>query len=558
MLPIQPAGGAPQGTVGYFSTPKQKVPPWAKALSPIFPALSQAQNLSNRFVIFLPVESRWFAVCFGYGSSALEWSAIEANFGLRFAARRMSPKSLREFRSRRVGASNRAQAVQLPLGGDLKDLDVGALEGEFVRRLAGTLDESNGAQFADVDAVAATDAISFRARTDLEKIQGTLSRMLAEIEAGTAAEGLKFVDSLEPLRVKSEQTAQLDRHLAQALFGGVHGFAEFDDELSGLQDHLLEFSFPDILTTDEIDEIRLYRGERSTLLSEPSIAGVRDALNELKGRLPARSLDNIKLMAFDNEGEAKSPYMPLRHWLIFESGNEERRFILTLGRWFALNEAYTRKLDDDLSRVDDLTDVLKPPAWEGGKAEGAYNDDFRKAHSDTTIILDKVKIRSEDGDEIEACDLLHRDGFLIHVKNYKKSQTLSHLFSQGLVSALSLRGDSVYRDNFLRAVQGIDPAFVPIAEKAPEVVVYAIGVQKDRPVPLGLPSFSKVNLRDFVKRVRGTGARPAICRIQITDSAGSPEPSDDVQTVPAGQAAISSPRPPAPRKAEDGTHPSQT
>src|SRR5690349_4331060 len=65
MLPIQPAGGAPQGTVGYFSNPKQKVPPWAKALSPIFPALSQAQNLSNRFVIFLPVQSRWFAVCFG-------------------------------------------------------------------------------------------------------------------------------------------------------------------------------------------------------------------------------------------------------------------------------------------------------------------------------------------------------------------------------------------------------------------------------------------------------------------------------------------------------------
>ncbi|MEU8210011.1 DUF6119 family protein [Micromonospora sp. NPDC049044] len=558
MLPIQPAGGAPQGTVGYFSTPKQKVPPWAKALSPIFPALSQAQNLSNRFVIFLPVQSRWFAVCFGYGSSALEWSAIEANFGLRFAARRMSPKSLREFRSRRVGASNRAQAVQLPLGGDLKDLDVGALEGEFVRRLAGTLDESNGAEFADVDAVAATDAISFRARTDLEKIQGTLSRMLAEIEAGTATEGLKFVDSLEPLRVKSEQTAQLDRHLAQALFGGVHGFAEFGDELSGLQDHLLEFSFPDTLTTDEIDEIRLYRGERSTLLSEPSIAGVRDALNELKGRLTARSLDNIKLMAFDNEGEAKSPYMPLRHWLIFESGNEERRFILTLGRWFALNEDYTRKLDDDLSKVDDLTNALKPPAWEGGKAEGAYNDDFQDAHSDTTIILDKVKIRSEDGDEIEACDLLHRDGFLIHVKNYKKSQTLSHLFSQGLVSALSLRGDSVYRANFLRAVQGIDPAFVPIAEKAPEVVVYAIGVQKDRPVPLGLPSFSKVNLRDFVKRVRGTGARPAICRIQITDSAGSAGASNDVQTVPVEQAEVSSPHPPGPRKAEEGTHPSQT
>ena len=37
------------------------------------------------------MKDRKFAVCFGYGSTTLDWSAIETNFGLKFAARRLDP-----------------------------------------------------------------------------------------------------------------------------------------------------------------------------------------------------------------------------------------------------------------------------------------------------------------------------------------------------------------------------------------------------------------------------------------------------------------------------------
>ena len=518
MNAVAPTSAAPDGTVGYFSEPKQKVPPWAKALTPLFPDLNRVQNLSNRFVIVLPVAGRHFAVCFGYGSSTLEWSAVEANFGLRFAARRMSPKSLREFRSRRVGASNRTQAIQIPVGGDIKDLDV-TLEGEFVRRLAGTLDEEDGAQFDDVDAVAATDAISFRARTDLSKVQETLAAMLEEVEQKTAAEGLKFVDSLEPLRVKSERTAELDRRLAESLFAGLRGYTSGDGVLSDLQEHLFEFSYPDALTTDEIDKIFVYRGERSVELPETTIEGVRQAISELKGRLTAGSLDGIRLMAFDTEGEPRSPYLSLRHWLIYEAGDADKRYILTLGRWFSLLESYTRKLDEDLLRIEDLTGSLNPPSWVASQGEGDYNELLSTSIPGRSVVLDTVDIRSADGDEIEACDIFHENGYLLHVKRFEKSQTLSHLFSQGLVSAFSLRRDDKYREQFLREVEYRDPSLKAAAEAAPQVVVYGIGVRKNKAVPLELPSFSKVNLRDFANRLRVTGAQAALCRIQMTDSA---------------------------------------
>lgn len=516
MKVVTPTSAAPDGTIGYFGEPKKKEPPWAKALAPLFPELKQVQNLSNRFVIILPVARRYFAVCFGYGSSTLEWSAVEANFGLRFAARRMSPRSLREFRSRRVGASNRSQAIQVPMGGDIKDLDV-TLEGEFVRKLSGTLEDGDGVQFDDVDAVVATDAISFRARTDLSKVQETLAAMLAEVEHKNATESLKFVDSLEPLRAKSERTAELDRRLAGSLFAGLRGYVADDDALSNLQEHLLEFSYPDALSTDEIDKIVVYRGDRSVELPATTVEGVRQAISELKGRLTARSLDGIKLMAFDSEGEPRSQFLPLRHWLIYEAGDADKRYILTLGRWFSLLESYTRKLDEDLCRIDDLTGVLKPPPWTPGKVECEYNKILSASIPGRSVVLDTVDIRSEDGDEIEACDVFHEGGYLLHVKRFEKSQTLSHLFSQGLVSALSLRRDDKYRERFIREVENLDPNLKAVAESAPRVVVYGIGVRKKKAIPLDLPSFSKVNLRDFVNRLRVTGAQAALCRIQMVD-----------------------------------------
>jgi hypothetical protein len=57
----------------------------------------------------------------------------------------------------------------------------------------------------------------------------------------------------------------------------------------------------------------------------------------------------------------------------------------------------------------------------------------------------------------------------------------------------------------------------PVAREAPQIVTYAIGCAGDRQIPDDLPSFSKVNLRDFVKRLRGSRVRPTLCRIQLVN-----------------------------------------
>jgi uncharacterized protein (TIGR04141 family) len=130
--------------------------------------------------------------------------------------------------------------------------------------------------------------------------------------------------------------------------------------------------------------------------------------------------------------------------------------------------------------------------------------------------MDKANIKTEDGGKFEACDLLSLPGHLIHVKRYNGSQTLSHLFSQGTVSAELLNSDTTAKQNFVDTVVAKDANFKPTAIAAPKVVTYAIAIKDSYDLPLDLPTFSKVNLRDFARRLRRMGVKPTIARIRVS------------------------------------------
>lgn len=100
------------------------------------------------------------------------------------------------------------------------------------------------------------------------------------------------------------------------------------------------------------------------------------------------------------------------------------------------------------------------------------------------------------------------------MKRYRGSATLSHLFSQGLVSAELFCSVREFRE----AVN----EFLPEGYRLPDVarrpnseefeVVFAI-ISKSRN-PLKLPFFSRVNLKNAVQRLRAFGYRASVAKIQ--------------------------------------------
>ncbi|MGW5180380.1 DUF6119 family protein [Streptomyces sp. NPDC004082] len=521
MQELPSESGIPDGCRAFFSSKKDGEPPWARSLSQFFPNLGDVKSVSHRLVIFLPVGDRTFAVCFGYGSSTLEWSRIEANFGLRFASRAYNTLALNEIRSRRIDPSARTQSIQIPNRTGLREFDV-ELEGEFVRRVVGELDE--GVETSDLGAVVATDSIAFKLETDLHEVQRVLEKMLDTVSQKETTDELRFIDSLEPLRSKSELTVNLEKLLAQSLFGdrATKQSTPEDEDVAALEPYLLSFAPPDDLTVENVHAIRIRRGDEVGDMDDMRIESLLSTLSSFRGRFGPSALKNIRVMAIDSDGEPASNSTPLKNWLIFEAGSDEKRYLLTLGKWFALAENYARQLDDDLAGIDDVTDLLQLKEWDkeeyrerAGEISGEtkYNLDQIVGRSDL-VRLDTDTIPSL-GRKIEACDLLHADGYLIHVKKYSDSQTLSHLFSQGYVAAQTLTDDSEYRHAFIEKVEGLSADFAEVASEAPQKVTFAIAVEGTRKIPSSLPTFSKVNLRGFVRKLRRMQVHPSLARIQM-------------------------------------------
>ncbi|MFF1766836.1 DUF6119 family protein [Streptomyces sp. NPDC058249] len=520
MTRLPPSEGAPDGCVAYFATKSDGIPPWSRSLSPLFSALESVRSVSHRLVIFLPVDGRVFAVCFGYGSSSLEWSWIEPNFGLRFASRAYNTLALNEIRSRRIDPSARTQSVQIPNRTGIRDFDV-ELEGEFIRRVVGELDE--GCEIEGLGAVVATDSVAFKTETDLHEVRKVLKRMVDTVSDNDAREDLRFIDALEPLRSNAEVTAELEKLLALNLFGdrATKQSAPTNEDVANLDPLILSFAPPDDLTIENVHSIRLKRGDEIAFMQEMNIPSLLDAVSEFRGSFGRTALKEIKVMAIDSDGNPASQSTPLKNWLIFEAASEDRRYLLTLGKWFGLAESYARQLDDDLAEIDDVTSLLNLRDWVKSEetpeesGEGGYNKRALR-NRDDLVPLDADTIPSV-GDQIEACDLFHRDGYLIHVKKYSDSQTLSHLFAQGYVSATTLTEDADYRLSFIDKVIGLSSSFKEAAQAAPTKVTYAIAVTGSRSIPGSLPTFSKVNLRGFVRKLRRMQVHPSVARIQMRD-----------------------------------------
>jgi uncharacterized protein (TIGR04141 family) len=506
---------APAGCRAYLRSKSESTPPWAASLTSVFPELDAVLNLSNRLVIFLPAGERLFAVCFGYGSSSLEWSAIESNFGLRFAARCLNSDAVNEIRSRRIDASARTQAVQIPARTALRDFDV-ELEGEFVRRMVGEVDKDI-LDLPDLGAVVATDSIAFKAETNLEMVSAALTLILSKVDSAEAKKDLLFVDALEPLKTSDPIVADLERLLAQELFSSRVSTATevVSDEVGGLTPQVLSFAPPDVLSVENVHEVVIRRGEYYQNFEELSIDALRDALFASQGTFGRSSLSSIKVIAVDSEGHPASPLLPLKNWLVFEASSRDKRYLLTLGKWFALAEEYARRLDADLAEIEDVTDVLNLRDWdkdEGGETQ--YNENVADERQEDLLLMDTEHVTSF-GDMVEVCDLLHADGYLIHVKKYERSQTLSHLFSQGYVSAILLGVDKEYQKKFIDFAESHSSIMGEAAKRAPEIVTYAIAFKKEGRVVTDLPTFSKVNLRDFTKRLERLRVKPTLARIQI-------------------------------------------
>ena len=506
---VESGVGVPAGAVAYLGSTEGSVPEWAEKLVSAFPALGGIRTTSHRLVLLIPVGDRVFAATFGYGATAIRGSLIVSNFGLSYAARVMRTDGLREFDSRRMDASARSQKVQISQEGGVSELDVSP-DGEFVHKLVGRLEEA--VDGLDVQGtVVAGDSLSFSADVDLASLVIKLEGVLKVLEKRSAKHAFAFVDALSPVARNDERAPGFDRILVNALNRTLAGLRAAGSSTG--THSLLTFAPPEGLLDTNLDHIFVQRGSSEEPVEGFSTHAFLQSVAGPRAKLSVSSLDNVKIVVRSDDLADVVARTRLREWLVLEATHGPERLIHTRGRWWLLDSQYAATLDEDLSQIPDVTKDLALPHWSANLAREEHY--VAACQGDDYVVMDQVDLRS-DGDEVEACDLFDLSGRLIHVKKFTGSQTLSHLFAQGMVSVDRLRLDANYKHQFVAAVGARSEAHVPMAGNAPQHVVYAIAAEYSRDIPSGLPTFSKVNLREFHRRLTLMAVSVSTAKIVLT------------------------------------------
>lgn len=189
--------------------------------------------------------------------------------------------------------------------------------------------------------------------------------------------------------------------------------------------------------------------------------------------------------------------------IVFETQEDDDLFILTVGNWFRVEGNFATTVRNYVQTIPDANIILPP--CRNNENEGEYN--VRVGSEIDNIITLHTREVPLGGSRIEVCDLLTTSGQFIHVKPWKSSSTLSHLFAQGSVSAISLLEDIGFRRDIRSAIEEVDAQFTTVINEAginPEdlEIIFAIIDSDDRPLEERLPFFSKLNMMHTVRMLR--------------------------------------------------------
>ncbi|MFF2445425.1 DUF6119 family protein, partial [Priestia megaterium] len=190
-------------------------------------------------------------------------------------------------------------------------------------------------------------------------------------------------------------------------------------------------------------------------------------------------------------------------------------YVLSLGDWYEVNRDYVTSVNDAIRNIPDLTQQFNFEEWGPKEKEGEYNERVAKARDWVLLDKDNYYIGGP-SQKIEICDLLTKDIHLICVKQQSSSATLSHLFSQGSVSAELYRGEQDYKSRIYRDASDHWNETVEESISGP-VIVYAIANDRAGDLADTLFFFSKISLLFNARIVQRLGLGVALARIPMPE-----------------------------------------
>lgn len=464
----------------YFSECNTKPPRWKAYLEELSTErINIDDNASNKALILVKVQSRIMAIVFGYGRAFLKEECIERNFGFKVALNTIDPKKMRSINAATIEdmvVNTQRQASystsQDEFGLNITNDIMKGVTGEPYDKIYGNhisgKDSLVVSVFMELSELKDKLTLYFNAFTQdrYKNIGFDWVDNVCEVRDTVLSESLDFelADAIEKrliehLHIAPPETTDWERVIGFC-FSGIGQKSEVRDSYH-----------PNLDLSEYIDRIR---------------PGTNVYQKIKRDRLLAMTVDEVVF-----------PISSIYAALIFQTEFEGSTYILCSGNWYEINISFYNTVHEFVRRRIPLASFSLPYCPSEMK-EGEYNQ-FVANGNPNYCLMDQKLVSVESGPKkIEACDIFTVDKQLIHVKNKGQSSQLSHLFSQGKVSAQCFISDENYRKQVSDIAEKEYGKQIFNYRDKPQSneyeVVYAIIDDKDSSLNKKLPFFSLVNL----------------------------------------------------------------
>ncbi|ENM5763039.1 TIGR04141 family sporadically distributed protein [Vibrio mimicus] len=458
-------------------------------------------NQSTGAVLELHHAGQTFYVTFGKGYHMLEMDLMVHDFGLRTALNLVDTKDIRGVDT----ASNKTKPlnarIQSGLSAEVSDFPID-IDEDLLSAIEGL---SNDAGFGSrVSGRRRALTVNFKGK--LEELPKLLLNAYTKYNTPLPNE-FKWVENIREVTEPATITS-LNTELVVLLQKLQANGAEKDDNVYMIA--------PDVYGSDVVG---FSYGANNKLRSD--ILSLQRYLDKVVGEKGTLELDHLmtdyKVFAKDEDHITQHTWTGYE-CLYCELEKDGKHYELRAGIWYEINVDFVKEINAVMENI--ATYEVALPDYDHD-SEGAYNKYV--AANDTNIeCLDTKNIYLGGGQSrFEFCDLVNKNnGFdnktdLIHVKHYTSSATLSHLFSQGVVSAEIFRRSEEARQKLYSSHPGVMPLTdSAIAPNAGDYrIVYAI--YDIDALPTKLPFFSKVNLKNAYNRLQLLGYEVALAHIDV-------------------------------------------
>ncbi|WP_080434906.1 TIGR04141 family sporadically distributed protein [Burkholderia ubonensis] len=472
--------------------PPPTKPPWANFLienQDVSGDLFEGRRSEGAVLMFRKDDTA-FALTFGTGFHMVDLDLVVRDFGLRVALNSSDPERLRSLDKSSYESNPLNTRSQSPRDADIFDLHINT-ETDLVYAITGTSTEPLfGSHVTGRDALTISPEITL---DDLPAVLAEANRRYHQ----TVPDRFSWIDDLRPVR-ESEDIEILNMELTTLL------------QADPVPDNIW-LGEPEIVDWETQLGYSFDLRERTLIHKTLQLHSLLEHMVARGNEPTAAALRRQQIHIVDDH------FCPLKKWsayrcLYAEISSGPHTYILRNGDWYVIKENFIERIDGQLSKLE--IDSIRMPVYKH-ENEAVYN---ASVVGDATgyELLDRKTVRFGGVyDKIEFCDLVRNGRDLIHVKVYKNSATLSHLFAQGSVAAETFIADEVFRiklnEQLPKGIKLINPVDRP--RPTDYRIVYAIATVKD--IPQSLPFFSKVTLKNAMSSLGAMGFGVALARIDI-------------------------------------------